>query len=93
MQEADPEAIPGAAHRIDQKIIKRNVTYMRVDYGGVPIEQVLNLTVVGDVGLFLSAEAKAMNHDPYVAETYIEIALRNRKAIGWRKRTPPLQGA
>ena len=91
VQKSDPEAIPGAGDLVEKKTIKRNLTYMRVDYGGVSISQVLNLSVVGDLGVYISGEARAMNQDPYIAATYIEIALRNRKAIGWRMRTPPVQ--
>lgn len=89
VQQADPEAIPSNNHLVDRKLITPGVIYMRVDYGGVPIQEVVNLTVVGDLGVYLSSKAQAMNQEAYTAETYIEVAMRNRKSLGWRKRTPP----
>jgi len=67
----------------------RDVDFLHFDFGGCPISEVGNLTVVGDLGIYVGAAAEVGGNASYKAESYIQIALRNRKSLGWRIRTPP----
>ena len=74
----------------ERDMIMRDVDYLRFDFGGCPINEVGNLTVVGDLGIYVGAAAEVGADAQYAAETYIQIAMRNRKSLGWRIRTPPV---
>jgi hypothetical protein len=91
LQALDPNAVPSEGDRVERLPIKQGIDFMRIDYGGGNISQVSNMSIVGDLGIYLSGTLEARNNDPipHMAETYIQVALRNRKALGWRIRTEP----
>jgi hypothetical protein len=89
-QEEDINAVPGPGDLLDRKQIKKEITYLAVDYGGVQIGEVDNLSLVSDIGYYVSGSVVVGEREPYEADTYIQVALRNRRPFGWNVHTDPV---